>query len=347
MREISRYLPEGKLPVQLLEELLQFKGVENPGILTGPGIGLDAAVIDFNKAARRVREFYSSDYDLLVVKKTDPITFSTPDPGQSVIKINSNDIVCTGAIPLFFNATMIVPPGFDYQELLSIQKSISLACQEQGIAITGGHTEISSSVNKLIIAGTMLGLVPSDYLVRGNIKEGDVIILAGHAGLEGTHILLNAAEGYFDPMFGKGKIKHAQFVSSRLSIAEKALAINKKYKPCAMHDPTEGGVMGALYELIHGKNVGIKLDMDAIPVMDVTDSLCRELNIDPRKLISSGALLVAMNGNDAQEMVSEFDDPDFPVRIIGIFDKKAPEFTAPGPDHLIKGLDRLKGLLND
>ncbi|MHA2295263.1 MAG: AIR synthase-related protein [Candidatus Hodarchaeales archaeon] len=345
MKDNSKHLSEGKLPIQLLNELIQFKGVENPGVLYGPAIGLDAAVIDLNKAAQRVRDFYQSDSDLLVVKKTDPITFSTPNPGNSAIKVNSNDVVCTGAIPLFFNATIIVPPGFNYQELLSIQKSISHACEDQGIAITGGHTEISSGVNRPIIAGTMIGLVPNDYLVKSEFQEGDFVVIAGHAGLEGTHILLETGFDLFVRLLGESKVKHASQVSAKLSVAEKALEINKKYKPLAMHDPTEGGVMGALYEFTHSKKLGISLNKEGIPVMEVTLKICNELEIDPLQLISSGALLIAINEENANEMVKEFDSPDYPVKIIGTFTKKAKSLPQPGPDHIIKGLEKLEELL--
>ncbi|MHA1166642.1 MAG: AIR synthase related protein [Candidatus Hodarchaeales archaeon] len=340
----DQVLNEGKLPVHLLERILYYKGADNPGIISGPGIGRDAAVLDINRASKNVREFYSSSCDLYIVEKTDPVTFVTPDPGKSVIHVNANDIACTGAIPVFFSATIILPAGFSEKGLLGIQKSLSSTCRELDIAIIGGHTEISSGVNRPIIAGTMLGLVPSDYLIRGEVKPGDAIAIAGFAALEGTHILLEEAKDHLALDHNRQEIDNAAKISSRLSILDKAISINKKYKPAALHDPTEGGVMGALYEFIHGKNLDLSVEKTAVPVMSVTKDICGKLDINPLKLISSGSLLIADREDKLERIASEFSTKDFPINIIARVKEKTSSLPLPEPDHLIQGLLKLAKL---
>jgi hypothetical protein len=48
MKDKNQGLPLGKLPANLLERLLKSIPAHGPDVITGPGIGHDAAVVNFD-----------------------------------------------------------------------------------------------------------------------------------------------------------------------------------------------------------------------------------------------------------------------------------------------------------
>ncbi len=243
-------MKEGKLPWELLKDLVTKNGFQTEGVIQGPKAGCDVAVFNYHLAIKRAQEFYQSREDVHVVFKTDPITFPTPNPGRYAVVVNSNDIVTSGALPFAFNATIILPIGSMKADVQKIQNDIDSECVKQKITILGGHTEISSSVNSPIVSGAMIGFVPADYYVPRTIQEGDVMFCVGWCTKEGMGII--ASKGYekLIEMIGKEKLSRLMKLGEDISITESALMINKKYQPGLMHDATEGGILGAAFETI-------------------------------------------------------------------------------------------------
>ena len=184
-------MDEGKLPIEELKSILKFRGFENEGIVLAGKVGGDTAIVNLNEAKSRVREYYNSNADILLVEKSDPITFPTPEPGKYAVIINANDIACSGAKPYGFLPTIIVPPNTTFERISEIQEQIHEQCLELEISVLGGHTEISNSVNTCVVSGHMLGFVPFDFVIPNELKETDKIIIAGHVGTEGIGIILS------------------------------------------------------------------------------------------------------------------------------------------------------------
>ena len=88
-------LPTGKLPPELLDELLARHSRPDPRLVLGPRAGEDAAIIDMG--------------DRYLVAKTDPITFATDEIGWYAVNVNANDVACCGAVPKWFLATLLLP----------------------------------------------------------------------------------------------------------------------------------------------------------------------------------------------------------------------------------------------
>jgi hydrogenase maturation factor len=124
-------LPLGKLPADLLAQLLSTLPT-GPRVILGPRPGEDAAVLDMA--------------DRYLVAKTDPITFATDEIGWYAVQVCANDIATTGAIPLWFMATILLPGGRATQAMAeSIFAQIAEACRALNVAVVGGHTEITRS----------------------------------------------------------------------------------------------------------------------------------------------------------------------------------------------------------
>lgn len=292
-------LPPGKLPLGLLDDLLGKIQVNDPRILVGPGLGEDAAVIDFG--------------DICLVAKTDPITFATDDIGYYAIHVSANDIATMGATPRWFLPAVLLPDGStDAQTVQGIFASIQTAADDAGIAICGGHTEITAGLDRPIIVGQMLGEVSKDDLIRSNgLREGDRILMTKGLGVEGTALI---AGEMGDELEARGLDlelidRAARYLRDPgISILTEARAVCRVIKPHAMHDPTEGGVATALRELAAASNVGLAVYKDALYLSPETEAICTRMKVDPLGLISSGALLIGLAPADVDIAVQALKD---------------------------------------
>jgi len=293
MSDEAERLPAGKLGMDFLAELLAGSGAGSDVVL-GPGIGRDVAVVDAG----------GDRYWLL---KSDPITFATDEIAHYAVTVNVNDIATAGGSPRWFLATLLLPESaVTAGEVASLFQEIRAACSRYGVTLVGGHTEVSSAVNRVVIAGSMVGEVAKGSLIRScDVAIGDAILCTKGIPIEGCAILAREkreellAAG-FDPdlLDGLAGLLHDPGISV-LKDARTACAAASVH---AMHDPTEGGIATALWELALASEVGLRVEAASIPVLEAAGPLCAQLGIDPLGTIASGALLVAVASEDAEQV---------------------------------------------
>lgn len=301
--------PPGKLPLDVLDRILSTHTQStDPRVLVGPGIGEDAAVIDFG--------------DTYLVAKTDPITFATDDIGRYAIHVNANDIATMGAIPRWFLVTVLLPEHHTDDTLLAeIFSSLREAAEEIDIAICGGHTEITVGLDRPIVIGQMLGEVAKDRLVKSsNLAPGDRILLTKGLGIEATSILAREkAEELVAAGIPKKTIERAAnyLIDPGISVLKEARIACDTASIHAMHDPTEGGVATALREMAQAANVGLSINVEALFATEDTQQLCQIFNLDPLGIISSGALLIGVAELDANAVCTAIREANIRCDIIG------------------------------
>lgn len=307
----TQLLPAGKLTPALLAELLHTLPTTDPALLLGPSVGEDAAVIDF-----------APGQDQLLVAKSDPITFATDEIGHYAVNVCANDLAVTGATPRFFLPTLLLPAGQADAALAErIFAQIGAACQALEIVVAGGHSEITPAVNQPVIAGTLLGAAPRGQVVSSHgARPGDVVLLAGGAAVEGTSIIAREmgshllARGWSTSELDQA----ANFLyDPGISVLKPALAAATAGLVSTMHDPTEGGVATGLHELALASGVGLRIDLDAIPVADLTRRLCAEFGLDPLGVIASGALLATAGADQAQRLQQRWAEIGWPSAAVG------------------------------
>jgi len=284
--------PTGKLPLEDLSRLLYRYTRQDPAIIVTPGIGRDAAVISFG--------------DKYLIAKTDPITFATDQIGWYGVNINANDIAAMGGTPRWFLATLLLPEGqTGPKEVEEIFAQISGACGELGIILCGGHTEITYGLGRPILVGQMLGEVEKDKLVSPDkIRVGDEIILTKGIAIEGTALIAREWESLRDRV-GDEEIRQCRNLlrSPGISVVREARIASEVAAVHAMHDPTEGGLATGLRELADAAGVGMRVEMDQIPVLPETALLCEKLKLSPLGLLASGALLIAAAAEDSETVI--------------------------------------------
>jgi hydrogenase maturation factor len=250
----------------------------------GPGCGVDAAVVALGQ------------YRLVL--KSDPVTFTTRRVGWYAVHVNANDVAVMGGRPAWFQPTILVPPGTRASRVMMIAREIHSACRALGVAVTGGHTEVTDAVTRPVIAGDMRGLLVRRRLITAaGARPGHRLLLTKAAGIEGTTILAHERARELAAVLPVALVRAARRFRERpgVSVVPEA-AIAARHGASAMHDPTEGGVRAGLHEIAFASRVRLDVDLDRIPVWAPTTAICRHYRIDPLGLIGSGALLVAVPG---------------------------------------------------
>jgi hydrogenase maturation factor len=285
----------GKLPNQLLAQLLARIGPDHSGrVLVGPQVGEDAAVIDMG--------------DRLLVAKSDPITFASDLIGWYAVHINANDVACMGARPAWFLATILLPEGAEPMLAEGIFDQILDACHQMGIDLVGGHFEITHRLDRPIVVGAMLGEVERDRLVRGSgAQPGDHLILTKGIAIEGTAVLAREASArLLEIGVPEDVLETARGYIFRpgISVVREALLALDSASVHAMHDPTEGGLATALYEIAQASQMGLSVAVDAVPILPATREICRAADLEPLGLLASGALLIAVAPEDSEPLLT-------------------------------------------
>jgi hydrogenase expression/formation protein HypE len=232
-------LPLGKLPPELLARLLAKAPVNDPRVLLGPGIGLDCAVIDLGTQ--------------VLVFKSDPITFATDDIGWYAVQINANDVATTGADPRWMLATLLLPEKQTTPALAEkIFDQLVRAANDLQISVVGGHTEVTYGLNRPILVGTLIGEVQRENLVTpAAVQPGDRLLLTKGVPIEGTALLAREFPGRLRPALSEAEIETAAayLYQPGISVVRDARIATRAGRVTAMHDPTEGGLASALWEL--------------------------------------------------------------------------------------------------
>jgi hydrogenase maturation factor len=300
--------PVGKLPMRVLERLLKRNTITDPRVLVGPRIGEDAAVID--TGAPRY-----------LIAKTDPITFTADQIGWYAVHINANDVATMGARPSWFLATLLLPESATTESLAEkIFQDILEACRTIGVALVGGHTEITYGLSRPIVVGQMLGEVDKEKLVQtSGARAGDVIILTKGIAIEGTAIIAREREEELTAELGEATLARCKnfMFKPGLSVLKDALVAAEAAPIHAMHDPTEGGLATALHELAWSADVGLLLDSEAVPVYPETRAICNHYDLHAIGLIASGALLIVLEEAKAGKVLSKLHSEGIAATAIG------------------------------
>jgi len=279
----------------------------NSRVVVGPRFGEDAAVIDMG-----------ANY---LVAKTDPITFASERIGWYAVNINANDVATMGARPRWFLATLLLPEKSTSLSLVrSIFQDTLRACADLGVTLCGGHTEITRGLDRPILVGQMLGEVVKSKLVRKESQRaGDVVLLTRGIAIEGTAILAREKRQALSRKLPGKILRQAQRLLFRpgISVVRDALLAERYGEIHAMHDPTEGGLASALYELAKAGGVGLRVYKEKVPILEETRRFSEVLGFDPFALIASGSLLVVASAESAPKLLLAYRRRNVTAAIIG------------------------------
>lgn len=299
-----QHMKIGKLPETVLERsVIRQVGHRRPEVLCGPGIGIDCSALKVN------------DSDTLVFS-TDPITGTGNNVGSLAIHVTANDLAASGADPVAVILTALLPENIEETQIRSIVQEAEAVCRELDMEIIGGHTEVTGAVREPLLSVTGIGKIPAgmELLSPVSILAGDALVLTKWIALEGTAIL---AADHFEKLktrLPEDLIRTAAGFMQYLSVVPDARTA-REAGARAMHDVTEGGIFGALWEMAEAAGCGLEVNVKDIPIRQETVEVCEFFDVNPYQLMSSGSMLIA--AKDGAKMLHALQAAGIPAAIIG------------------------------
>lgn len=293
----------GKLPENVLKRSV-FKQLhtKRKEILQGAGVGEDCAAMMLEQ-------------DEMFVVSTDPITGTTQDIGRMAMLVTLNDLASAGAEPVGVLLTALLPEDVTESQIRNIMRQVDEECEKYNVQVMGGHTEITKAVNQPILTVTGIGKAFKDRMIStGGARPGNDIVITKWIAIEGTTILAKEREKELLDRFPKKMIEEAKKMEKYLSVVPEA-ATAVKSGVSAMHDVTEGGIFGALWEMAEASGVGLEIDLKKIPIRQETIEICEYFGINPYELISSGSMLIA--APDGNMLVRNLEKAGIPAAVVG------------------------------
>lgn len=323
MSNLSRI---GKFSQELMEKIVyQRLGKKRPEVVVGPNHGLDNAVV-------RV----GSNQVLIVT--SDPLSFipelGSRDSAWLSVHLLSSDLSTCGFPPQFIIVNFSLPPHMKDEEFEEYWDAFHRECDKLGIAILGGHTgRFVGSDYTIIGGGVMMTLAPEDrYLASNMARAGDSVIMTKGVAIATTGILARTFPKTIERAYGSSFLKRAQSYFYQFSVVKDALTAAsvglREEGVTAMHDVTEGGLLGAIYELTQASKTGIEIDLPNIIVADEAKRICELFSLDPYMTLSEGTLIITAKEEKAQEVVQALESGEIKARIIGkVMDRKRGRWT--------------------
>ena len=331
-------LKVGKLDSNLLKNaVIDTIKYKRPEVLARAGIGEDCAVIDFG------------EYECVL--STDPITAAVSEIGRLAIHISCNDIASNGVEPVGILLTVMLPEGSTDDDVRTIMEQAADAADACNVEIIGGHTEVTTAVNKPVIVSTAIGKgLRGGSASAENIRIGDSIIMTKTAGLEGTGIIAGDFESELKGVLSNDEIEGAKALLGNVSVVRDG-TVAGSVGTHGMHDVTEGGILGAIWEICQIAGVGAEIHEDAVPVNPVTRKICDHFGINYMRLISSGSMIIMARPEKKNEIIKKLEAVGVAAAEIGRItapedglvlvkgsgkDEKRMPIDPPGPDELYK-----------
>jgi len=308
-------IPEiGKISPEIFNELVFPRlGARSEKILVGPQHGVDVGIAEIG--------------DKAVSFTCDPV-FIVPEYGWEraawfAIHILASDSVTSGLKPSFLSIDLNLPMEMTKEQLRIMWDTMHQECEQLGISVICGHTARYENCHYPMVGGaTVIGVGEKDeYVTPRMAKAGDKIIITKGPAIEATGIFAAMFPRLIEKEFGLSFSQRAQQIFYEMSVVEDAMAAVsvgvRENGVAAMHDATECGVWGGLYELAQGAGLGVRVEKDQIVVEDCITEICSYFGIDPYASISEGTLIIASREHKAREVVEVLSQKGIKSSIVG------------------------------
>lgn len=316
-------MKNGKVPENVLKRsVLRQIRTKREEVVNGAGVGVDCAV--FSSCGRSaflsctqtaaVRAAAPAEPADGATALTEPVYSTAIPPGQLILRC-TNNLAAAGAEPYAVTLALMLPENTEEAELKSLMAEAEKACSGLGIQIAGGQTCISSAVNQPVLTVTGYGKPIADgWQEHGKISPGQDIVLSKWIGMEGTAILAERAREGLLHRYPAYLVDEAACLDQWMSVIPEA-ATAVKSGVCAMHDVSEGGIFGGLWELAERTGVGLTIDLKKIPLRQETVEVCEYCNVNPYELLSGGCLI--MVAEDGAGLKAALEAEKIPAAVIG------------------------------
>lgn len=307
----------GKINEEYFKQvILPNSGFRRKEVLVGPNFGVDVALIDLLDG--RAMALTSDPLSLIP-------TLGLQESAWLSVHLMANDIATTSFSPQYLQTVLNLPTSITDAQFREYWQHIDHFCQQIGVAITGGHTGSIEGQNSTISGGgTMITIAPKDkILTSNNAQVGDLIVMTKQCAMSSLAILALSFPETVKQRLGTEIALEASdlfYQTSVLKEAEVVRQLNEKQRVVnAMHDVTEGGVLGAVLEMSVASGLGVEVDDEKIPRTAVEKGVCDLFGLDPRYCIGAGSMILSVNPAHEQTLVHALAKQGLPATVIGKF----------------------------
>ncbi|MCQ5375576.1 MAG: AIR synthase-related protein [Methanomassiliicoccales archaeon] len=301
----------GKIAPEEFESIIMGRfGAADDTVIVPPKAGVDAGVVDLGN-------------NTVLVVAEDPI-FSIPFLplemfGWYTVHIGASDVAVMGARPRYMCYTLLVPPGTEKADMEIIVDSIHRAALELDIAIIGGHTGYYPGIAEPLIGGiTVFGIAErGGFITSAGAKPGNDIILTKGPAIEAVGILASIYEKELEKRCNASIIEKAKSLLKEISVVRDSMIAMGTGGVTAMHDATEGGVIGGLFEIAQASNVGMEVDESLFTIPNEVEVICEIFDIDPIEAISEGSLIITADVQKSSQIVDNLRRSGINASVIG------------------------------
>lgn len=290
--------------------LLKRLGKKDSSVLVPPLTGVDAGVIDIG-------------HDKVLIVAEDPI-FSIPKQplemfGWYTVHIGASDVAVMGVKPRYMTYTLLMPPQTTNEDFRTIVDSIHKTAKELEIAIVGGHTGYYPGFAAPTIGGIAIFSVArkGDYVTPADAKPGDDVILTKGPAIETAGILSVLRERELLKNYPPSLIKKAQDLCKEMTVVKDAMVAMETGGVTAMHDATEGGVIGGLFEIANASGVGMDIDESLFIYPEEVRMVCEAFAIDSLSAIAEGSLLITVRPSHSERILKRLEEEGIEASLIG------------------------------
>lgn len=306
----------GKInPGQFTELLDNRFGAVRDEVLAGPGFGVDVSLVQLPG-------------EMVMAITSDPLSLipslGLQESAWLSVQLMINDIATTGFAPMFAQFVLNLPDTLSKEDFKEYWKHIHLYCERAGVAITGGHTGFIGGMNSTISGGgTMMTIGErSEIRLSKNAEIGDVILVTKSAAISSVAILAMSFPERVQQNAGKETWQLACESFYHTSSLEDALVAVGNPGVTAMHDVTEGGILGAIYELVYASNKGAIIYKEEIPVSIVQQEVCNIFSLDPLHCIGAGSMIITCKKESVTSLISRMATSGIDCTKVGVITRK-------------------------
>jgi hydrogenase expression/formation protein HypE len=299
----------GKVPPEFFNRVIYPKlGSDDPALMVKPQHGVDFGVVDLGE-------------DVMVLS-TDPF-YIARELGMEkaawfAVHIIASDVAVSGIAPKYLSIDLNLPPEMTEVELERMWSTVHDECVKLGIAVVTGHTARYAGCTYPMVGGaTMFGIDAKEKLIVPQARVGDRVIVSKGPAVETTGLMSAYFPRYLEEAYGAAFVKEAQDLFGQMSTVKDALIAASIGGVTAMHDATECGVYGGLFEIAAHSRVGMDIHVERIVVQDAVKKTCECFDIDPYVAISEGTLLATARPEKADAVVAALQSEGIPASVVG------------------------------
>ncbi|HPM42918.1 MAG TPA: AIR synthase family protein [Candidatus Omnitrophota bacterium] len=301
--------PLGKIHPEFFNRFIYPRlGRPDSSVLVKPQHGVDFGVVSLGSS--------------VMVMSTDPFYIAhelgIEKAAWFAVHIIASDVAVSGIPPRYLSIDLNLPPEMSEKDLVLMWDTVHRECKKLGINVVTGHTARYAGCNFPMVGGaTVIGIGRKKDLIIPKVCPGDMIIVSKGPAIETTGLMSAYFPEFLGEAYGSAFVKKAQKIYYQMSTVEDAKVAASAGGVTAMHDATECGVFGGLYEMASHSNVGMDIHLDNIIVQDEVRKTCKCFGIDPYCAISEGTLLATAKRSKAKGVVKALEDNGIPSSIAG------------------------------